>query len=228
MASEAQEELEKLLEEAGESYKVCMQPGLGLERTVQLYNETSAKYDKFVLAFGYRGYEKLAEEMTRLYPGIEERARVRVLDVGCGTGLVGQELHKAGFTDLDGLDPSPGMLEKAVEKGVYRRFFNDCVDDRQLAIEDDTYDAIVTCGALAENCIPCCAFNEMIRIVKPGGYVVNVACEEHVRESEMYRDLDAVMEGLEREGKWRKVKEEVFNDCLKDDRPGLVFVHQVL
>lgn len=229
MASVDQDDIEKLLEEAGDSYKTCMQPGLGFEKTVQLYNETSSKYDKFVGAFGYQGPQKVASAMEELYPDVTRREQIRVLDIAAGTGLVGQELHKAGFRDLTALDPSPGMLEMAAKKGVYKQFFTECVDDKKLPIDENTYDAIVICGGMAENCIPCCALNEMIRIVQPGGFIVNVTCEEHVRESDMYRHLDLTMNRLERDGKWKKLKGEVFPDCLKQDsRLGLIFIHQVL
>ena len=45
---------------------------------------------------------------------------VRVLDVGCGIGLVGVSLSKLGFVHLDGLDFSSQMLSEARRKGVYR------------------------------------------------------------------------------------------------------------
>ena len=38
---------------------------------------------------------------------------VRILDVGCGTGLVGVSLSKLGFVQLDGLDFSSETLNEA-------------------------------------------------------------------------------------------------------------------
>ena len=32
----------------------------------------------------------------------------QILDVACGTGVVGQELKDAGYSNVDGLDPSQG------------------------------------------------------------------------------------------------------------------------
>ena len=40
----------------------------------------------------------------------------RLLDAGCGTGLVGKCLREFGFTNIDGLDYSTSMLKKAKEK----------------------------------------------------------------------------------------------------------------
>jgi predicted TPR repeat methyltransferase len=41
----------------------------------------------------------------------------RILDFGCGTGLSGLALQNAGFTNIDGLDISAPMLEKAKGAG---------------------------------------------------------------------------------------------------------------
>lgn len=64
----------------------------------------------------------------------------RILDIAAGTGLVAIALQKyglfifilfyffkniilKGFFNLDGLDPSVGMLEKAKEKNLYHNYF---------------------------------------------------------------------------------------------------------
>ena len=53
----------------------------------------------------------------------ENPLELRILDVGCGTGLVGSELHKIGYRDLDGLDASPEMLKIAAEKNIFKSTF---------------------------------------------------------------------------------------------------------
>jgi len=44
-----------------------------------------------------------------------------ILDVGCGTGLTPGCLRALGFSAVDRVDFSRAMLEKAAEKGVYRK-----------------------------------------------------------------------------------------------------------
>ena len=63
--------------------------------------------------------ESLAEQFLRLGldPGIE------VLDVACGTGVVGAELKQAGYTNVDGLDPCQGYLTGAMAKGIFRKVY---------------------------------------------------------------------------------------------------------
>jgi trans-aconitate methyltransferase len=46
-----------------------------------------------------------------------------VVDVGCGTGLVGEALHDHGNWLVDGLDISEAMLAMAARKGCYRRLY---------------------------------------------------------------------------------------------------------
>lgn len=45
---------------------------------------------------------------------------VKVLDLACGTGLIGKYLAGHGFKNIYGLDLSPGMLNEAANKGVYK------------------------------------------------------------------------------------------------------------
>ena len=44
----------------------------------------------------------------------------KVLDVACGTGVVGKEIRDAGYTLVDGLDPSRAYLEGAMDRGIFR------------------------------------------------------------------------------------------------------------
>src|ERR1700761_6082789 len=43
-----------------------------------------------------------------------------VADLGCGTGRTGSWLARRGVGEIDGVDLSPGMLQAARARGVYR------------------------------------------------------------------------------------------------------------
>jgi predicted TPR repeat methyltransferase len=43
-----------------------------------------------------------------------------LLDAGAGTGLIGEWLAITGYSEVDALDISPGMLKVAGKKGVYQ------------------------------------------------------------------------------------------------------------
>jgi len=42
------------------------------------------------------------------------------MDFGCGTGLLGVELKKAGYVDISGVDGSTEMINVAHTKGCYQ------------------------------------------------------------------------------------------------------------
>lgn len=95
---------------------------------------------------------------------------MKVLDLGCGTGLLGHVLkEKYGFDNIVGLDVSEEMLARAREKGVYKRLVcsyvtNERVDD----IENAEYDAVVAAGVFNPEQIKASAFEEILRWIKPG------------------------------------------------------------
>jgi predicted TPR repeat methyltransferase len=68
----------------------------------------------------YRGPELLLEAVKELRP----RTPLDVLDLGCGTGLVG-ELFKPMARRLSGIDVSAGMLERAQARGIYDQLIHD-------------------------------------------------------------------------------------------------------
>ena len=46
----------------------------------------------------------------------------KIIDVGCGTGLVGLELQKLGYTNFDGIDISKDMIDIAIDRGYQTLF----------------------------------------------------------------------------------------------------------
>ena len=93
----------------------------------------------------------------------------KIIDVGCGTGLVGEKLKAKDFIYFDGLDISKDMLSIAKSRG-YRNLFLGSLN-KQLPVLDDAYDAAMCIGGVTHGHVSSDGFNELCRIVKPGGYV---------------------------------------------------------
>jgi len=74
------------------------------------------------------------------------RADLDILDIGCGTGLVGTAV-RASARRLDGVDLSPAMLEKAQAKSVYDRLEQADILTF-LSAHKDSYDAILGAAVL--------------------------------------------------------------------------------
>lgn len=85
------------------------------EDAKRLYAAWAETYDSdFGAAQGYLS----PREVVRAFAS--EGGVGPVLDVGAGTGLVGEGLAAIGIGPVDALDLSPDMLKVAANKGVYR------------------------------------------------------------------------------------------------------------
>lgn len=94
---------------------------------------------------------------------------IKIIDVAAGTGLVGEELYKLGFINLDALDMSSQMLKEAKKKNVYKRFFCLPVDGRQISqFDTGEYNALICLNAFGNNHIMPTALKELCRIVSKG------------------------------------------------------------
>ena len=91
-----------------------------------------------------------------------------VVDLGCGTGLVGASLHDHGFALIDGIDLSPAMTEVAQRRGVYRDFIAADLT-AVLPIADGTYGAAICNGTFTSGHVGAESLAEIVRIIAPGG-----------------------------------------------------------
>ncbi|XP_069193990.1 methyltransferase-like protein 27 isoform X3 [Procambarus clarkii] len=66
------------------------------------------------------------------------------MDIAAGTGAIGLELHKKGFTNIDALDPSEGMLKVLKETGVYNLIYQEFISQDPTTIPEGGLVIIVT------------------------------------------------------------------------------------
>lgn len=96
----------------------------------------------------------------------------RWLDVGCGTGALAQTiLAQANPAEVHGIDPSDGYLALARDQLRDERVRFDVGDARNLPLESDDYDVVVS--GLVLNFIPDiqAGISETVRVARPGGAV---------------------------------------------------------
>lgn len=137
-----------------------------------LYREWAATYDRtMVEGLGYISPVVLADALA---DAVTWRDRP-VLDIGCGTGLLGTELSRRGFSVIDGLDLSASMMEEARASGPYRDL---SVADLNASLPFDAgrYGAVVCVGTFTSGHVDARCLDELARIVQTGGVL---ACTVH-------------------------------------------------
>jgi len=93
----------------------------------------------------------------------------KILDAGCGTGLVGVELKKCGYSDIDGVDFSQDMLD-LIPKNIYKKI--EKVDlNKPLKFNANVYDVITCVGTFTYGHVKPPALDELIRIIKNKGLI---------------------------------------------------------
>jgi SAM-dependent methyltransferase len=94
----------------------------------------------------------------------------RVLDVGCGTGILSDRIYRWGADDVFGVDPSARMIEKA--ESLRSRVSFTTGSAEQLPYANSTFDVVASSLVMhyIENlALP---FGEVARVLKPGGQFV--------------------------------------------------------
>ena len=132
-----------------------------------IYKNWAKKYEDDVINLaGYVGH-LITSELLLSYL---RNTQTKILDAGCGTGLVGEILNKNSFQNLIGVDFSQEMLNIAKQKNVYQSL--DLVDlTKKLDYEDNMFDAVICAGTFTCGHVGPDALREMVRITKQGGYI---------------------------------------------------------
>ena len=123
------------------------------------------KYNKDMVDWNYTGPKETSETFNKH----QENKDILILDAGCGTGLVGQELKKYGFKYFHGADLSQTLLE-TVPKNLYQKLTK--VDLNQpIDTKNNSYDSVMCVGTFTFGHVKPNALDEFVRITKPGGLI---------------------------------------------------------
>ena len=91
------------------------------------------KYDQDMIDWNYTG----PKETSEVFIKYQKNKDAKIYDAGCGTGLVGVELKKYGFSNFYGADLSQKLLD-LVPTGLYQKLNK--VDLNKVIEEEDNDD----------------------------------------------------------------------------------------
>lgn len=133
------------------------------KNNLKFADEFAADYDNSVLQNNWIGPEvifKLANPFLK--------SQTQILDLGIGTGESSLPFQKTGHV-ITGLDGSKKMLEECKRKKIASVHIHHNLEKTPFPIKDKFFDAVISNGVfhLIHRIKP--VFNEVKRIVKPGG-----------------------------------------------------------
>lgn len=138
------------------------------DETLKLYADWAETYDQTMLdGLSYRSPRRIAA----LAAETEARRDVRVLDVGCGTGLLANSLRTQGFHRIDGLDYSAPMLAVAQREGrIDEAFLRDLNEGLEMGAE--CYDMLASTGTFTHGHVGAGCLPELLALLVPGGRLI--------------------------------------------------------
>ena len=185
-----------------------------------IYKNWAKKYEDDVINLaGYVGH-LITSELLLSYL---RNTQAKILDAGCGTGLVGEMLNKNNFKNLIGVDFSQEMLNIAKQKNVYQSL--ELVDlTKNLDYEDSLFDAIVCAGTFTCGHVGPEALLEMVRITKKGGYICFTVRKQEW-EASPYKEI---IDKLENSNLWHQVVHETSEYNVKEGITCQLCLYQVI
>jgi predicted TPR repeat methyltransferase len=147
------------------------------DELMEVYDGWAARYDDELLEeWGYTSPQKAVDLLSESM----KLSDLRVLDAGCGTGLVGSFLKVAGVPNITGIDYSSGMLAQAQEKRIYDALH--LMDMNQsLDLASNSFDAVTCIGTFTSTHVKPDAVRELIRVTRSGGSVIFTVRDDYWR-----------------------------------------------
>jgi predicted TPR repeat methyltransferase len=168
------------------------------DEVMKYYDEWGEKnkYDKDMLDWNYTG----PKETSEVFIKYEKNKNAKIYDAGCGTGLVGVELKKYGFSNFFGADLSQKLLD-LVPKDLYQKL--DKVDLNKIIPEKDNFFDVVMCvGTFTFGHVKPSALDEFIRITKNKALICFTINEGIYEEYGFDKKIDQ----LKNDNKWKEIE----------------------
>ena len=148
-------------------HKVPLHTLKSTDEVRDLYDDWSKndKYNQDMIDWKYSGPK---EVVSAFLPHAINKG-IKILDAGCGSGLVGEELSKEGYSIVHGADIAAKLMN-SIPAGIYHELHN--IDlNKPINFTDDFFDAVLCVGTFTFGHVKAKALSEFTRIVKSGGII---------------------------------------------------------
>ena len=148
-------------------HKVPLHTLKSTDEVRDLYDDWSQndKYNQDMIDWEYSG----PREVVSAFLPHASRKGIKILDAGCGSGLVGEELSKEGYSIIHGADIAAKLMN-SIPAGIYHELHN--IDlNKPINFTDDFFDAVLCVGTFTFGHVKAKALSEFTRIVKSGGII---------------------------------------------------------
>jgi predicted TPR repeat methyltransferase len=136
----------------------------------ETFDEVSPRFDELMVnQLHYRGHLQVRTLAERVMP---LAAPMTILDLGCGTGLVGESFKDvAAGGRLDGIDLAPRMIEAARARGIYDDLI---LGDLETVLSEpgSSYDLILSADTMVYLGDLGPTFLGVAKRLKPGGFYI--------------------------------------------------------
>ena len=181
-----------------------------------LYDEWAGDYNRDLInEYGYIAPSITVNKFNILHPN----KNIKIIDVGCGTGLVGKELSKLGYLNVDGYDISPEMLKIAKKLGVYKELKQTDLNKRPFT-PTKSYDALICVGSFGYGALDPKAIKNLVALVRSGGMVF-IFMNSEPFNSKNYQEY---ILKLEKQSLWSVKSIDEYNYMNKLNRPGKLII----
>ena len=150
------------------------------------YKGWAKEYDNDLTNWGYAYPKQLRKIIDKK---IKINRKSKILDAGCGTGLVAQTLKDLKFENIIGLDYSKDMLEIAKSKKIYRKLICQSLN-KKTSLRCNQFDVILCTGVLTSGHVGPNAIKELIRLAKKNGYLILSISESIFKKLGFKKELE--------------------------------------
>ena len=137
------------------------------EELIKYYQDWTDKnkYNKDMVDWNYAAPQETVSALKKYV----FNKNCKILDAGCGTGLVGIKLKKCGYSNIEGVDFSQNMLD-LIPKGIYKKIEKADLN-KPLKFETNMYDVVMCVGTFTYGHVKPQALDELIRTTKNKGLI---------------------------------------------------------